>query len=240
MGMLQKIGSGIVLGIKALKKCPCFGHRVPMGGGAVKSAWRGTQSQGTRCRKGGIRMKRAVTIMFVVFGVFIAHVVLAEQLSLSSPQFKPDGRLGQAQVFSGFGCAGKNISPALRWKDAPKNTKSFAITVYDPDAPTGSGWWHWVIFNIPSSVDHVLENAGNPDSGLAPKGSVQTRTDYGRPGYGGACPPVGDKPHRYEFTLYALDVETLDISADASAAMVGFFLQKHALSKATLTGYYSR
>jgi len=128
----------------------------------------------------------------------------------------------------------------LHWKDAPVGTKSFAVTVYDPDAPTGSGWWHWLIFNIPANTDNLPENAGDPSSGLAPKGSIQGRTDFGKPGYGGACPPVGDKPHRYQFTVYALDTEKIDLDANASGAMVGYFLNPHAIAKATLTVYYSR
>jgi Raf kinase inhibitor-like YbhB/YbcL family protein len=185
-------------------------------------------------------MKRIVVSILVVFGVVAANVAGAEQLSVGSPQFEPGGRLAEGQVFSGFGCGGKNTSPALQWKGAPKNTKSFAVTVYDPDAPTGSGWWHWVIFNIPADADRLAENAGDPGAGLAPKGSTQSRTDYGKPGYGGPCPPQGDKPHRYEFTVFALDTERLDLDPDSSAAMVGFFLHQHMLEKATLTGYYSR
>ncbi len=190
--------------------------------------------------KAGAGIKRLIAIVLVFLGIFTVNMAAAGQLSLSSPQLEPDGRLAGAQVFSGFGCTGKNISPALRWKDAPGQTKSFAVTVYDPDAPTGSGWWHWLFFNIPANVDNLPENAGNPASGLAPKGSIQSRTDFGVPGYGGACPPVGDKPHRYQFTVYALDTERLDLDANASGAMVGYFLNGHTIAKATLTVYYSR
>jgi len=185
-------------------------------------------------------MKRIVPIVLAVLVVFAFTVASAGQMSLSSPQLEPGGRLHDAQVFSGFGCSGKNISPALSWKDAPAGTKSFAVTVYDPDAPTGSGWWHWLIFNIPAKVLSLPENAGDPASGLAPDGSIQSRTDFGKPGYGGACPPVGHKPHRYQFTVYALDVDKLDLDANASGAMVGFYLNQHAIDKAALTVYYSR
>ena len=171
---------------------------------------------------------------------FVSTTVFAGDFTLSSPQLKESGRLGMDQVFSGFGCTGKNISPALEWKGAPESTKSFAVTVYDPDAPTGSGWWHWVIFNIPAGVHSLPDNAGNVASGLAPKGSVQSMTDFGKPGYGGACPPKGDKAHRYQFTVFALDVEKLPLKASAPGAMVGFFLNQHVLGKATLTASFSR
>ena len=144
------------------------------------------------------------------------------------------------QVYSGFGCTGKNISPQLTWMNAPKNAKSFAITVYDPDAPTGSGWWHWVIFNIPADTAGLVTDAGNPQKNLAPKGSVQSMTDYGKPGFGGACPPQGDKPHRYIFTVFALDVPKLDLDEKANAALVGFMLNGHAIEKASLISYYGR
>lgn len=164
----------------------------------------------------------------------------AADFRVSSPELKENGKIGHEQVFSGFGCTGGNVSPALQWHHAPKETKSFAVTVYDPDAPTGSGWWHWVLFNIPASVTQLPANAGKPESGLAPKGSVQSLTDFGRPGYGGPCPPAGDKPHRYVFTVYALKVEQLPLKEDATGAMAGFYLNQNALAKATLMATYGR
>jgi len=167
-----------------------------------------------------------------------AGVALAENFTLSSKDLT--GQLTEQQVFSGFGCTGKNISPHLQWKNAPPETKSFAVTVYDPDAPTGSGWWHWVVFNIPPSVTQLDADAGNPTRGLAPKGSIESVTDYGRPGFGGACPPVGDKPHRYVFTVYALKVEKLDLNSASPPAMVAYYLNNNALAKASLISYYGR
>lgn len=167
-----------------------------------------------------------------------AGVALAENFTLSSKDLT--GQLTEQQVFSGFGCTGKNISPHLQWKNAPPETKSFAVTVYDPDAPTGSGWWHWVVFNIPPSVTQLDADAGNPARELAPNGSIESVTDYGRPGFGGACPPVGDKPHRYVFTVYALKVEKLDLNSASPPAMVGYYLNNNALAKASLISYYGR
>ena len=102
----------------------------------------------------------------------------AGDFRLSSPTLKDRGTIGNEHVFKGFGCEGGNVSPELQWVRAPKDTKSFAVTVYDPDAPTGSGWWHWVIFNIPPSVTSLPAGAGKPDGAGAPQGAVQSMTDF--------------------------------------------------------------
>lgn len=155
---------------------------------------------------------------------------------LTSTDLKDGGRMPEAQAYNGFGRHGSNISPQLSWTGAPVGTKSFVITLYDPDAPTGSGWWHWVVVNIPASVHELARGAG---SGLAklPEGALETRTDFGHPGYGGAAPPAGET-HRYIFTVYALKTDTLDVGADTSAAMIGFLVHDNLLAKATLTVRY--
>jgi Raf kinase inhibitor-like YbhB/YbcL family protein len=158
---------------------------------------------------------------------------------LHSPTVAPNSMLSNDQVYSGFGCSGKNISPALSWKGAPHDTKSFALTVYDPDAPTGSGWWHWVVYNIPADVTELPEGAGNA-GGKLPAAAVQGHTDFGTSGFGGACPPAGDKPHRYIFTVYALKTDKISVPDEASAAMIGFMIHANALTKATLTAHYGR
>ncbi len=127
-------------------------------------------------------------------------------LNLTSPEIAPGATIQNEQVYRGFGCNGTNISPELRWSGAPSTTKSFAVTLYDPDAPTGSGWWHWVIVNVPPTTTFLPRNAGDPKMGLAPPGTIQIRTDFGTVGYGGPCPPQGDRPHRYVFTIFAVDV----------------------------------
>lgn len=162
----------------------------------------------------------------------------AQGLRLTSPDL--GGQLTEEQVYSGFGCTGKNISPALAWSGAPEGTKSLAVTMYDPDAPTGSGWWHWLIFNISPDVGGLKTDAGNPERGLAPKGSIQSKTDFGGTGFGGACPPEGSKPHAYMFTVHALDTEGLELDENASPALVGFMLNAHTLAKASLIAYYNR
>ncbi len=180
-------------------------------------------------------MKR--TAVLIILLSFIS-TLSGGNFTLKSPDLS--GQLSMEQVYNGFGCKGKNISPELIWSGEPKGTKSFAVTVYDPDAPTGSGWWHWLVFNIPSSVHRLPRGAGDPSKNLLPKGAVQSVTDFGKPGFGGACPPQGDRAHRYIFTVYALDVPSLPLGPDASPALVGYMLEKHALAKASLISYYGR
>ena len=180
-------------------------------------------------------------ILSLLFGVgFIAATSFAhaEGFTVMSPDIA--GQLSIKQVFDGFGCSGKNISPKLSWKNAPEGTKSFAVTVYDPDAPTGSGWWHWIIFDIPATVHSLEKNAGNVKLPVAPEGSVQSITSFGQHGFGGACPPEGDRPHQYLFTIYALKVKKLSLNADAMPALVGFYLGQNMLAKASIVAYYSR
>lgn len=166
--------------------------------------------------------------------------VQAAGFTLSSPTIKPGSMLTEAQVFKGFGCDGKNISPALKWTGAPKDAKSFAVTVFDPDAPTGSGWWHWVVFNIPASASELPEGAGAADGKTLPAGAAQGRTDFGAPGFGGACPPKGDKPHRYIFTVYALKTEKIEVPPDATPALAGFMINANQIGKASFEAKYGR
>ena len=161
---------------------------------------------------------------------------------LSSQSFRDGDYLGEAHILSkdfGFGCAGGNQSPQLSWSEAPSGTKSFAVTCYDPDAPTGSGFWHWLVVNIPANVSELELGAGSA-GGKLPVGALQTRTDFGAPGYGGPCPPEGDHPHRYLFTVFAVKADRLDVKADTSAAVVGFNLNFNTLAKAAIMGLFKR
>ncbi|HEY6898489.1 MAG TPA: YbhB/YbcL family Raf kinase inhibitor-like protein, partial [Rhodocyclaceae bacterium] len=128
----------------------------------------------------------------------------AAGFTLSSSDISPKAKIAEKYVLNSFGCTGGNVSPALSWKNLPAGTQSLALTVYDPDAPTGSGWWHWVVYDIPASVSELPGGIGNSDKPQLPGGGLQGRTDFGKPGWGGPCPPKGDKPHRYTFTLHAL------------------------------------
>ncbi|CAN5756494.1 kinase inhibitor [soil metagenome] len=159
---------------------------------------------------------------------------------LTSPGFKDGDRLPEEQTFNGFGLSGPNISPALEWSGVPEGTKSFAVTCYDPDAPTGSGWWHWVAYDIPASTTSLAKGAGDTSGKSLPAGALHGRTDFSTKGYGGAAPPEGDKPHRYIFTVHALTVEKLEVPDDASAALIGFMIHFNNVGKAQLTGMYGR
>lgn len=170
----------------------------------------------------------------------LSSTALAEEFMLSSPDLAQGQKLSEQLVFNGFGCTGGNQSPSLQWQGAPEGTKSFAVTVYDPDAPTGSGWWHWVVFDLPSTTKNLNRNSGSLDMNGLPKGAIQVRTDFGTAGFGGACPPQGDVPHRYIFTVWALDVKKLGPDTNASAAMVGFMLNQHKLASSTIEAWYNR
>jgi Raf kinase inhibitor-like YbhB/YbcL family protein len=183
-------------------------------------------------------MRRAWILVLAV--LVLPGIAKAADFRLASPTVKDKGTVGNEHVFNGFGCSGNNTSPELRWEHAPKGTKSFAVTVYDPDAPTGSGWWHWVIFNLSPETTSLPAGAGKPESGSAPQGSIQSMTDFGQPGYGGPCPPPGDKAHRYIFTVYALKVDQIPLQKEASGAMVGFYLNQNVLKKASFTAKYRR
>jgi Raf kinase inhibitor-like YbhB/YbcL family protein len=150
------------------------------------------------------------------------------------------GQATTAQVFNGFGCTGANQSPQLSWSFAPAGTKSYAITLYDPDAPTGSGWWHWVVFDIPVSAKELIAGAGTPGQSGLPAGAVQSLTDFGGTGYGGPCPPTGHGPHRYIVTIHALKVDKLGLDEKANPPMVGFNLSQNTLAKASIVFYYER
>ncbi|NHQ85199.1 YbhB/YbcL family Raf kinase inhibitor-like protein [Iodobacter sp. HSC-16F04] len=165
--------------------------------------------------------------------LLISQTVFAADFSVHSSDIKAGTPMSAQQEFNGFGCSGANLSPQLQWQNAPAGTKSFAITVFDPDAPTGSGWWHWNVINIPASTTSVA-------AGSVPKGALETRTDYGSAGFGGACPPAGDPAHRYIHTIWALDIEQLPLDAQASGALVGYMLNQHKLGTAQLITTYQR
>jgi Raf kinase inhibitor-like YbhB/YbcL family protein len=158
---------------------------------------------------------------------------------LESSTFKDGEFLPLKTAFDKFDCGGQNVLPQLKWTGAPAGTKSFVITVYDPDAPTISGFWHWGLYNIPANITELDESANS--TGGFPAGVSEIFTDYGFNGYGGSCPPVGDKPHRYHFTIYALDVEKLELDpAKTTGAFLMFNVRSHTLAKAQITGLYER
>jgi hypothetical protein len=164
----------------------------------------------------------------------------APSLTLSSTDVAAGKTMATEQILNGFGCTGGNVSPGLKWGEPPAGTKSFTLTVYDPDAPTGSGWWHWVVVDIPATARELPKGVGKSGTVKIAGGARQTRTDFGTSGYGGPCPPQGDKPHRYVITLSALDIDKLPVPDDASGALVGFNVGAHTLAKGTMTAMYGR
>jgi len=179
----------------------------------------------------------SVALALSVFGVSTAN---AQSMKITSSDISEGGTIANEQVFKGFGCSGGNVSPALSWSGAPSATKSFAVSIYDPDAPTGSGWWHWVVYNIPAATTQLAEGAGADGGKGLPAGSAMGHTDFGSAAFGGACPPAGDKPHRYVFTVYALKTDKLDIPAGATAALVGFMVHANMIGEAKFTALYGR
>ncbi len=176
-----------------------------------------------------------------ILGIILAFsttVFAQSTFTLSSTDLGGEATINEE--FNGFGCVGKNQSPQLSWKNAPEGTKSFAITMYDPDAPTGSGWWHWVVFDIPADVNELVSNAGNVALNLAPKDAIQSITDYGANGYGGPCPPEGHGLHQYIITVHALKTDKLGLKANTNPAVVGYYLWNNTLAKASLVTYYQR
>lgn len=159
-------------------------------------------------------------------------------MTLTCPTITNGETLPLAQVYDQGDYNGGNRSPALQWANAPKDTKSFAISAYDPDAPTGSGFWHWYVINLPADCHALPENAGNPQQPNLPTGARQMNNDIAEKGFVGAFPPKGDQPHRYIFTVYALSIETLDLPANATTAFAGFNVKANTIAEASLTACY--
>lgn len=176
-------------------------------------------------------MKKTLTLLASY--VLLVNLSSAQTFTLKSTDI--GGQATQKQFYNGMGCTGQNNSPQLSWENPPEGTMYYAVTMYDKDAPTGSGFWHWVIFNIPASVTELKTNAGEIGKKLAPKEAIQSITDFGKPGYNGPCPPTG-LPHMYLITVYALKAK-IDLDKNASPAMVGFYLNTSSIGKASLVMY---
>ena len=171
--------------------------------------------------------------------LMVAFASAASAFELTSPDLKDGATVGDEFVFNNFGCTGGNVSPALNWSNAPKDTKSFAVFVHDPDAPTGgAGFWHWAVVNIPASVSAIAKGDGEMGKAQTKSGLQQIATDFGTPGWGGPCPPKGDKPHHYVFTVYALKADKIDLPAAATASFAAFMANMNTLDKASLTATY--
>jgi Raf kinase inhibitor-like YbhB/YbcL family protein len=181
-----------------------------------------------------------ISIYVALLAFASAYSIAAPVFTLSSTDIKSGGSVPSAYIFNQYGCTGGNLSPELQWSGAPAGTRSFALTVFDPDEKvTGSGWWHWVVYNLPATSDHVARGAGVVRSSLLPPGTVQGRSDLGTAAYHGPCPGAGES-HRYVFTIYALKTDKLAVDTDATAAMVRFVLNDFILGSATLSATYTR
>lgn len=159
---------------------------------------------------------------------------------VSSTDVAEGQSLSMPQVSGIFGAGGEDVSPQLSWAGFPEGTKSFVVTCFDPDAPTGSGFWHWSVFNIPVSTTELPRNAGCQDGSLLPAGSSHLRNDAGLPGYLGAAPPAGHGPHRYYFAVHALSVDSLPIDENVSPAICGFNMFGNTLARGLLTPTYAQ
>ncbi len=185
---------------------------------------------------------RTTTVRHILLAAVACTTLQAQAagFKLESADIPANGTIDKKFEANMFGCAGDNKSPALKWSGAPKDAKSFALSVYDPDAPTGSGFWHWFVINFPAGTSELKPDAGNVSGANLPTGARNVRIDYGVAGFGGPCPPEGDKPHRYIFTLHALKTDKLDIPADATAAVAGFMTNANTIAKASFTAKYGR
>ena len=184
-------------------------------------------------------MRSVMIGLSVLSGLGLAYVAAAQTapgMKLTSTEFKDGATVPLSVVYDKMGCKGKDQSPELSWSGAPAGTKSFAVTIYDPDANTGSGFWHWTLFDIPPNVDHLATGAGDKGSKDLPQGAKMGRNDFGDPHFDGPCPPPTDAPHAYQYTVYALKVDKLPVDSTASGAMVGNYIQMNVLGKATITG----
>lgn len=177
--------------------------------------------------------------MKIIVNTFVTAAILAsasaQSFQLTSQDIQEGHPMAKTFEYAGWGCDGGNVSPQLMWQDAPEGTQSFAITMYDPDAPTGSGFWHWIAFDIPASVNELKRGAS-----VAKLGGREARIDYGSKGFGGACPPENHGMHRYQFTVWALPQETLKLDETTPAAVIGYTLHSVALGSARLTATYTR
>jgi Raf kinase inhibitor-like YbhB/YbcL family protein len=183
------------------------------------------------------------SLKLLLFYLFPAVVLAVDTraFSLSSSELVPHHTIPMLHVFNATGCTGANRSPALEWHNVPAGTQSFAITMFDLDEHgSPSGWWHWVVYDLPSTTRSLPENAGSDKNPALPNGTIQGRTDFGNDAYDGPCPDKGDGPHRYMITIYALKVAKLPVPREASGAMVSYTVREHLLAKATLTSTYAR
>ncbi|NEC18257.1 YbhB/YbcL family Raf kinase inhibitor-like protein [Streptomyces parvus] len=162
------------------------------------------------------------------------------RLKVKLPDIPPGETFSEEEMLGWFECTGKNKSPAITWSGAPAGTKSYLISLFDVDSKTSSGFWHWSTWNIPANTTSLPAGAGTPGDPGLPAPAVLGRSDFGTTGYGGACPPAGDRPHRYVFTVVALDTEDIKVPEDLPMAAVNVVMQSHALAAGYRTVVFGR
>jgi Raf kinase inhibitor-like YbhB/YbcL family protein len=183
---------------------------------------------------------RSQNLLFALAALAIpvipAHAMPTSAMDVTSHDVRDGARLSNQQVYTD--CNGDNVSPELVWSGAPAGTKSFAVTLFDPDS-TPDGWWHWIVFDVPAKAQSLARGVGSAPSQL-PIGSIEGENDFGANAYGGACPPQGSGLHHYQFTIWALDTAALPFDATVTGSAIGPYLAKHALGEARLTAVYQR
>ncbi|MDO3384030.1 YbhB/YbcL family Raf kinase inhibitor-like protein [Gilvimarinus algae] len=184
-------------------------------------------------------MKRRLSYGLSALVLALCAKVQADTFTLHSDDISDGEMMSKTFEFEGFGCNGDNLSPQLSWSGAPEGTEAYAVFAYDPDAPTGSGWWHWQLVNLPASTTELARGAGSTDGSGLPEGAMHVSNDYRIKGFGGACPPQGHGVHRYQFTVYALP-KALDIPENASGALAGYMVNANALASSTIEALYKR
>lgn len=180
-------------------------------------------------------MNKYILSVLLIFISSSSGISYANDFNLKSTDLTNGEIMDKKLEFNGFGCTGENKSPQLSWTGAPHNTKAYAVMAYDPDAPSGSGWWHWQVVNIPVEITSLASGNGK----LNDKGIINIVNDFGDTGFGGACPPVGHGIHRYQFTIYALS-QKLELPANASGALTGYMVKAHSLASSTIEALYKR
>lgn len=185
-------------------------------------------------------MRPIILPLCSLFALLPGVPALADGFTLESASFGSNATLATKEVYNKGECNGGNVSPELHWSGAPADTKSFAVTLFDPDARGGAGFWHWLVFDISAKATSLEPGAGAGIGSNTPPGSVSAKNDFGDTGYSGPCPPHGDQPHRYVFTVYALRTEHLGLNADADAAAVKKALEGNTLLSTSLQGQYGR
>jgi Raf kinase inhibitor-like YbhB/YbcL family protein len=184
-------------------------------------------------------MRTLAAMMSSLFALSACTLAHADGFTLESASFGPNTTLGKKLVYNQGKCKGDNTSPELHWSGAPAGTKSFAVTLFDPDARDGAGFWHWLLFDIDAKTTSLAPGAGEAAGSNVPPGSVTTKNGFGNAGYSGPCPPIGDKAHRYVFTVYALRTEKLGLGADATPEAVKKALEENTILSTSVQGLYA-